>query len=345
MQLEARQLATAERQVASELGRTAQGESGKDAARRLAGDQERLAERTRKLQEHLQQHASSAAAEDAAGRKDGKAVGGADNAGKQKSARSAAGDAARDIETEQLAERMQKAADQMRAAAADTATPKDPRTQAAVQEELARSLDKLADKLNAAAGSRPGADDETRKLSEQLARAQELRERMASISKEVERLGKPNSAGSSRPSQQKSTGETGRTGEGQQAGSGGVGSDLARLRDEYTRQLRQTDELVNQLKRDDPNFAKGGAGFTFEGQGMTLSAPGTEAFKQDFAAWEILRQQATLALEKAASTLSKKLQARQVKDRLAAGVDDKAPAEYQNQVDSYFKALAARKKP
>ncbi len=47
MQLEARQLATAERQVASELGRTAQGESGKDAARRLAGDQERLAERTR----------------------------------------------------------------------------------------------------------------------------------------------------------------------------------------------------------------------------------------------------------------------------------------------------------
>ncbi len=344
MQLEARQLATAERQVASELGRTAQGESGKDAARRLAGDQERLAERTRKLQEHLQQHASSAAAEDAAGRKDGKAVGGADNAGKQKSARSAAGDAARDIETEQLAERMQKAADQMRAAA-DAATPKDPRAQAAAPEELARSLDKLADKLNAAAGSRPGADDETRKLSEQLARAQELRERMASISKEVERLGKPNSAGSSRPSQQKSTGETGRTGEGQQAGSGGVGSDLARLRDEYTRQLRQTDELVNQLKRDDPNFAKGGAGFTFEGQGMTLSAPGTEAFKQDFAAWEILRQQATLALEKAASTLSKKLQARQVKDRLAAGVDDKAPAEYQNQVDSYFKALAARKKP
>jgi hypothetical protein len=235
---------------------------------------------------------------------------------------------------------MQKAADQIRAVA-DAAAPKDPRAQAAAQEELARSLDKLADSLSAATGSR---DDETQKLSQQLARAQELRDRMANISKEVERLGKPNSAGSSRPSPQKSPGETGRTGEGQQAGSGGVGSDLARLRDEYTRQLRQTEELVNQLKRDDPNFAKGGAGFTFEGQGMTLSAPGTEAFKQDFAAWEILRQQATQALEKAASTLSKKLQARQVKDRLAAGVDDKAPPEYQNQVDSYFKALAARKK-
>jgi hypothetical protein len=346
MQLEARQLAGAERQVASEMGRTAPGESGKDATRRLAGEQERLAERTRKLQAHLKQQASGAGSEDPAGRKDGKAGGAADNAGREKSARSAAGDAARDVEKEQLAERMQKAADQLREAAA-AAAPKDPRAQAAAQEELARSLDKLADRLNAAAGSRPGGpgeDDETRRLSQQLARAQELRDRMATISKEVERLGKPNGAGSSRPSPQKSPGETGRTGEGQQAGNGGVGSDLARLRDEYTRRLRETQELIDQLKRDDPNFAKGGAGFTFEGQGMTLSAPGTEAFKQDFAAWEILRQQATQTLEKAASTLSKKLQARQVKDRLAAGVDDKAPPEYQSQVERYFKALAARKK-
>ena len=39
--------------------------------------------------------------------------------------------------------------------------------------------------------------------------------------------------------------------------------------------------------------SSGGSGFTFEGQGMTLSAPGTEAFKQDFARWEQLRQQAS----------------------------------------------------
>jgi hypothetical protein len=36
--------------------------------------------------------------------------------------------------------------------------------------------------------------------------------------------------------------------------------------------------------------------------------------------------------------------AQQAKDRLAAGVDDKAPPEYQKQVDSYFKALAGKKK-
>ena len=76
---------------------------------------------------------------------------------------------------------------------------------------------------------------------------------------------------------------------------------------------------------------------------MTLSAPGTEAFKQDFARWESLRRQATQALENVESALAKKLQEKQSKDRLAAGADDKAPAEYQKQVDSYFKAIAKKK--
>ena len=43
-------------------------------------------------------------------------------------------------------------------------------------------------------------------------------------------------------------------------------------------------------------------------------------------------------------TLSKKLQARESKERLAAGADDKPPAEYQKQVDDYFKAIAAKKR-
>ena len=52
---------------------------------------------------------------------------------------------------------------------------------------------------------------------------------------------------------------------------------------------------------------------------------------------------ATIALEQAESTLAKKLQARASKDRLAAGIEDKAPSEYQKQVDAYFKALANQK--
>ena len=103
--------------------------------------------------------------------------------------------------------------------------------------------------------------------------------------------------------------------------------------------------MIDQLRRDDPSLTRGGPGFTFEGQGTVFASPGTEGFKQDFAKWEDLRRQATLALDHAESTLSKKLQAKQARDRLAAGADDNPPPEYKKQVDSYFKAIAGKKKP
>jgi hypothetical protein len=123
---------------------------------------------------------------------------------------------------------------------------------------------------------------------------------------------------------------------------------MAKLRDEFQRQLRQTQELVDQARREDPagtTVPRGSAGSTFSGQGMTLGAPGTEAFKQDFAKWEELRRQATQALETVEASLSKKLQTNASRDRLAAGVDDNAPPAYRKQVDSYFKAIAGKKKP
>ena len=43
------------------------------------------------------------------------------------------------------------------------------------------------------------------------------------------------------------------------------------------------------IARDNPTIAQAGDGFTLEGQGMVLSAPGTEWFKQDFGEWDQLR--------------------------------------------------------
>jgi hypothetical protein len=334
MQLEARQLADGQRQVASELNKLGQGDAAKDSARRLAGDEERLAERARTLQDGLKRQSAAAGAGAATtsqppqqGKpKPGAATGESADAAKR---------ASDDIDRQQLAERMQKSADAMRAAGDD------PRRQAEAQQEMARALDKVADKLGTASGATGG---DAKKLSDQLARAQELKEKMAELSRQVERAGKQEGRGSSQPSAQKTPGTTGRGGEGTQAGNGSSGAELSRLRQDYERQLQQTRELMDELKRDDPNFSRGGSGFTYEGQGMTLSAPGTEGFKQDFAKWEQLRQQATQALDAAESTLSKKLQTKEAHDRLAVGVDDRPPAEYQKQVDSYFKALAAKKK-
>jgi hypothetical protein len=58
-----------------------------------------------------------------------------------------------------------------------------------------------------------------------------------------------------------------------------------------------------------------------------------------------MRRQATQVLDHVESSLSKKIEAKQAHDRLAAGADDQAPPGYQHQVDSYFKAIAGKKKP
>jgi hypothetical protein len=357
MQLEARQLADAQRQIASELAKTGEGDAAKDAVRRLAGDQERLSERTRRLRDALKQQAgrSGRPVPDPPGSSRNADPSGA-TTGAQ--AQATAADAARDIDRQRLPDRMQQAADAMRAAAERGAgmqrgntAPVTPsgelRSQAAAQNGMARELEKLADKL---ASTTRAKDGESRKLSDQLARVQAQRDRLNAASRALEQAGREGQSGtrgadgSTRAgSRQKAAGEDGKPGEGRQGG--GSGSDLARMREEYMRQLQQTRDLLNQLGREDESFTHGGPGFTFEGRGMTMSAPGTEAFKQDFSRWDDLKRQATQALDAAESSISKKLQAKQARDRLAVGADDAAPPAYRKQVDSYFKAIAGKKKP
>jgi hypothetical protein len=306
MQLEARQLADEQRAIAAEQGKAAGGEPGADTRRRLAGEQERLAERMRRLQSGLQEQAS-APAEGGRGRR----------ATEERAAdqtRNAAREASREIERQRLPERMQQSASEMRSGSgADSSGGNQARRE---QEDIARGLDRLADRIGDAVA--PG-DEASRQIAEQLTKAQDLRDEIDRLTREVEQLA-------------------------EQSGRGAPG-DAARLRDEYNRRLQETRELLDQIGRDNPEVRNGGIGFTFEGQGMVMSAPGTEPFKQDFQRWEQLRKQVTLALDRAESELARKLQGRDSRDRLAAGVDDQPPAGYQQQVDSYFKSLAGRKKP
>jgi hypothetical protein len=327
-QLEVRQLADAERQIASELNRIrgsqgSQGSTGaadRDALRRLAGEQERLADRARQVQSGLDQQAA--------------ALAGAPGSGSKDDLQRAVGAAAADLNRQRLPDRMQQSADQLRAAAgqsSDQQANDQAAKAAAAQEAVARDLDSLADKL---ASAQTPTDEGSRRLAEQRGRAQELREEINRLMGEIERLGQQSSPGS-----QPSPGDAGRSGRGQ-AGTGGSGGELVRLRQEYAQRLQEARSLLEQMRRDDPSFSQGGPGLTLEGRGMTLSAPGTEAFKQDFAKWEQLRQQASLLLTQAESSLSQRLQAKMAQDRLAAGAADRAPAAYQKQVDEYFKTLA-----
>jgi hypothetical protein len=275
---------------------------GADEARRMAGEQERLAERLSNLQRQLQQQAST-----------GSQAQGAEDM------RTAARDAAGEISRQLLVERMQENADQLRkgaqtngGAAAGAASATSQRS----ADDIARSLDTLADRLAAASGS---IDAESRRLSSQVARAQELREQLAETTRELERLDRDAR---------------------QSDGSGGTQAGAARQ--EVERQLDAARALLEELQRESPGAVPNGLGFTFEGQGMVRSAPGTEAFKQDLSRWEELRMQITQVLDRAESSIAARLRARQSQDRLASGLDDRAPAEYQQHVDSYFRALADR---
>jgi hypothetical protein len=180
-----------------------------------------------------------------------------------------------------------------------------------------QALEKLQ-RLSSAPGDRDGDKQEgSQRLQDALAKARELQQKLDSLTRELQQL---------------------------QSQGRGDSRERTRLQQEAARQLQQTRDLIEQLRKEDPALASGGPGFTFEGQGMTFSAPGTEAFKQDLSRWETLRDQATRALDRVASNVSQRLsQKSPAASRAAAGLEDKPPASYRAQVDAYFKAIAAKK--
>ena len=75
------------------------------------------------------------------------------------------------------------------------------------------------------------------------------------------------------------------------------------------------------------------------------SAPGTEAFKQDYADWEVLRAGLREALEAIAADRAGALQRARREGRLDAGADDAAPDGYEAAVRRYYRALAEPRLP
>ncbi len=311
LQLEARQLADAQRQLSTDLDKAPSGSSGAEALRRLSADEERLAERMRRLQDDLQRQAAAPRGQD-------------DRASEDAALR----DALRELNG--LADRTRRTSDELRKADSPARAP-----QRSAQQDIARKLDRVVERLGVASGAK---EDDARKLSEQLARAEELREKLEQSGRAMANARQEKGRGAAGSRQ--TAGDSGRTGEGRQ---GAGGTDLSRLREDSLRQLQETKNLLEELQRQDPSFSRNGAGFTFEGQGMVLSAPGTEGFKQDFEKWDQLKRQALAALDQAGATLAKKVQAAAAKDRLAGGAADAAPPDYQKQVDAYFKSLAGRR--
>ncbi len=330
MQLEARQLADAQRRLGNEAARSSPGNAGEDARRRLAAEQERLADRTERLGESVKQMAS---------------VGDADE-------RQAMSEAARELERQDVAGRMRESAQAMRQG------PSGDDKSAASAPEIARALDKVGDRLGSASGAR---DAESSKLSEQLSRAQELRDRLTRLQRSMDELAKSEQGGpqgTPGPPGQPGQGQQGESPNGRQPGAdgkdgasgqqgssaGGREGSSSPLQREVDQQMEDARQLAQEMQRENPGMQKGGT--TPEQWQRSVSAPGTEAFKQDFAKWEELKKGLLVALERTESQLSDQLRARENRERLNAGRHDAVSDSYRALVDRYYQSLAApRRQP
>jgi hypothetical protein len=307
VQLESQQIADAQRRIASEADRLdREGGGAADARRRLAGEKEQLADRVDALQQAAQRLGA---------------------------------DGASDLQAQKLSDKMRASASGMREGKTGRLAP--------AEQQIADALDKVARKLNGADAG--GAKGDTQQLAGQLDEVRDARERLARLERQL--ADATRAAGGARgrgdnPSQPGRAGQSGPEGRQGERGSGGDGSggaDLQRLQQAYNRELQRTRELMDRVQRGTPE--SGGRMGTPEQHEWSRSAPGTEAFKQDYAAWQSLAAEVTRALERAESSVASRLAGAIAKDRLRAGGSERVPDAYRQRVSKYFEAIATKKNP
>ena len=133
----------------------------------------------------------------------------------------------------------------------------------------------------------------------------------------------------------------GRQSGGQGGGSGSGGTDLQRARDDYARELQRTRESLGRLQAEQRG---GQGGSTPEEHQYSLSAPGNEAFKQDFGKWESLRKDIDSALEQYEAAAVARLARTIAEGRLSGGGSERVPEAYRPAIARYFESIAKLKK-
>ena len=165
--------------------------AGEDARRRLAGEQQRLADRADALNERVQRLAQG------------------DTGDRQ--ARERLAEAAAPPKRARIGQQMRDMAE-ARAQGDAKAAAGDP------QRDVARELDRLADKVGGTQSS--GADREGRQLADELSKARELRDRLADLQRQIEAAGKQGESG--KPGESGRAGQAGRVGQAGRQGERGA---------------------------------------------------------------------------------------------------------------------------
>lgn len=211
-----------------------------------------------------------------------------------------------------LAARLRDLADRARAAAGggESAAPdRDAARLADEDEAVAEELDRAAVRLQAAV-----------RAADEAARAgQELEQQIARIDRAIERL-----AGRS---------------DGERPGAAEA-RDLAAAGGALARRLGQSADLAERARAVRPSLAEDlrrWAEHAFSG-----AAPGTEAFKQDLAEWESLREDVRLAIGRFPASGADAAAGAARGDGLHVGPDVRVPESYRRLVERYYRSLAER---
>jgi hypothetical protein len=187
-------------------------------------------------------------------------------------------------------------------------------------EELRRgNADAAAAKAEAAAGElrntqqqAVGTSGQTQKLADQLDQLRSARERLEALEKRLR--------------------------DAEHAARGGRG-ELDRLRQQYADEVQRTRELMDRAA----GRPQSGLGYsTPEQHEWSRSAPGTEAWKQDYSDWRSLASDVAESLDRYEASLAARLSGSMAKDRLRSGGSDRVPDGYEGRVSRYFALLASQ---
>jgi hypothetical protein len=307
LQLEAQQIADAQRRVASEVARLGKDSQGAaDALRRLAAEKNKLADRVDGLERAARDlERNTPGAEGTRFR-----------------------ETAQHIQGQQIGGRMRQSAKDLQHPQASGGSAAGSKT-LQTEQELARALDGVVDRLGGK------AQGDARRLTDALDRARDIRNRLDRLqadvrdAEEAARGAAPAGAPAAR----------GRDGQGRRSGAdGSAQSRLQSAREAYARELERSREELGRLSQG------GEGGATPEQHEFSRSAPGTEAFKQDFSGWERLRKDIDSRLERYEAAVSSRLARKDGADGLSAGGSERVPDGYRDSVSRYFESLAKVKK-
>ena len=306
LEMEAQALAEAQRQVARETGQLEASAASREARQRLADQQQQMAGRVETLA-----RAATALARTAG------------DPATQQALAAAAGT----LEEERVAERLRESAEAFREAfeSVDASSVEERRRLATAEQALAEVLARAASEIGEAPGE---ASADARRWSAELGGARDLRARLADLERQLDALEQADDAG---PADEPG------------ADAADERSELARLADAYERELRRAEDLLGGLRRENPSLT--GSLAAAQGLRDVRSAPGTEAFKQDFARWDELRVDVGVALERFEASRERLLEAEELTGHLSAGADDRVPDAYRALVEAYYEALAVRRQP